>query len=248
MLIARDHFGIKPLYYYKGKNCLLFGSEIKSFIKPPDFKKEVNDKSLKMYLIFQYSVFEETFFKNVYKLKPGHYFKYKSGKLKVSKYFDIIYDKENKPYSEYKKDIKNILANSIKYHQITSDVEVGSYLSGGVDSSYVVSVAKPDKTFSVGFDESGFDETKMAAEFSDLMNVKNYSKYISKEDFFNSLPKVQYYTDEPHANLSTVPLLFLSELASELVAAKKELFNLRFQNATNQLDNTARIKEVRNYI
>ena len=76
------------------------------------------------------------------------------------------------------KEIKDILANSIKYHQITSDVEVGSYLSGGVDSSYVVSVAKPDKTFSVGFDEAGFDETKMAQEFSELMKVKNYSKYI----------------------------------------------------------------------
>ena len=195
----------------------MFGSEIKGLIPHPNFVKEVNDKSLKMYLIFQYSVFEETFFKNVYKLKPGHYFKYKDGTLEIKQYFDIIYDKVNKPYDEYKKDIKNVLASSIKYHQITSDVEVGSYLSGGVDSSYVVSVAKPDKTFSVGFDEAGFDETKMAKEFSDLMNVKNYSRYISKHDFFESLPKVEYYTDEPHANLSTVPLLFLSELARKQV-------------------------------
>ncbi|MBQ8219382.1 MAG: asparagine synthase (glutamine-hydrolyzing) [Bacilli bacterium] len=210
---CRDHFGIKPFYYYHKDNEFMFSSEIKGMIPHPNFIKEVNDKSLKMYLIFQYSVFEETFFKNVYKLKPGHYFKYQDNKLEIHKYFDIIYDKENKPYNEYKKEIKDILANSIKYHQITSDVEVGSYLSGGVDSSYVVSIAKPDKTFSVGFDEAGFDETKMAKEFSDIMNVKNYSKYISKEDFFKSLPKVQYYTDEPHANLSTVPLFFLSELA-----------------------------------
>lgn len=214
---CRDHFGIKPFYYYKTDQEFMFSSEIKGMIPHPNFKKEVNDKSLKMYLIFQYSVFEETFFKNVYKLKPGHYFKYKDHNLEIKPYFNILYDKVNKPYDEYKKEIKDILSNSIKYHQITSDVEVGSYLSGGVDSSYVVSVAKPDKTFSVGFDESGFDETKMAKEFSDLMNVKNYSKYISKEDFFNSLPKVQYYTDEPHANLSTVPLLFLSELASKEV-------------------------------
>ena len=78
-------------------------------------------------------------------------------------------------------------------------------------------MAKPDKTFSVGFDVAGFDETKMAKDFSDLMHVKNYSKYISKEEFFESLPKVEYYTDEPHANLSTVPLLFLSELARKQV-------------------------------
>ena len=214
---CRDHFGIKPFYYYKNKDEFMFSSEIKGMIPHPNFIKEVNDKSLKMYLIFQYSVFEETFFKNVYKLKPGHYFKYQNGSLEIKEYFNIIYEKENKPYKEYKKEIKDILADSIKYHQITSDVEVGSYLSGGVDSSYVVSVAKPDKTFSVGFDVAGFDETKMAADFSKLMHVKNYSKYISKEEFFNILPKVEYYTDEPHANLSTVPLLFLSELASKQV-------------------------------
>lgn len=214
---CRDHFGIKPFYYYKNGKEFMFSSEIKGMIPHPDFKKEVNDKALKMYLIFQYSVFEETFFKNVYKLKPGHYFKYQNGVLTIEKYFDILYEKENKSYETYKKEIKDVLASSIKYHQITSDVEVGSYLSGGVDSSYVVSVAKPDKTFSVGFDESGFDETKMAQEFSDLMGVKNYSRYISKEDFFKSLPKVEYYTDEPHANLSTVPLLFLSELARKQV-------------------------------
>lgn len=214
---CRDHFGIKPFYYYKKDNDFMFGSEIKSMIVNPNFVKEVNDKSLKMYLIFQYSVFEETFFKNVYKLKPGHYFKYKNNKLEISEYFEIEYKKEKKSYDEYCKDIKDVLANSIKYHQITSDVEVGSYLSGGVDSSYVVSVAKPDKTFSVGFDEAGFDETKLAGDFSKLMGVKNYSKYISKKDFFDSLLKVEYYTDEPHANLSTVPLLFLSELASKQV-------------------------------
>ena len=214
---CRDHFGIKPFYYYKKDEQFMFGSEIKGLIPHPDFKKEVNDKALKMYLIFQYSVFEETFFKNVFKLKPGHYFKYKNGSLEIKQYFEIKYNKKQKTYEEYKREIKDILANSIKYHQLTSDVEVGSYLSGGVDSSYVVSVAKPDKTFSVGFDESGFDETKMAKEFSELMGVKNYSKYISKKDFFESLPTVQYYTDEPHANLSTVPLLFLSELAREQV-------------------------------
>lgn len=214
---ARDYFGIKPLYYYKTKEEFMFSSEIKAFLGHPDFKKEVNPKALKMYLIFQYSVFEETFFKNVFKLNPGSYFIFKDGKMKIDKYFDIDFSKENKPFEALKKELNEVLEESIKYHQITSDVEVGSYLSGGVDSSYVVSVAKPDKTFSVGFKENGFDETTYAKDLSDLLGVKNYQNHISKEDFFKVLPTVQYHTDEPHANLSTVPLFFLSKLARKQV-------------------------------
>lgn len=214
---CRDHFGIKPFYYYQTDDEFMFASEIKAMLPHPNFKKELNDKALKMYLIFQYSVFDETFFKNVYRLNPGHYFKYHDGKLTVKKYFDIEYHKEKKSYEEYRQEIKDILSNSVKCHQVNSDVEVGAYLSGGVDSSYVVGISKPDKTFSVGFDEAGFDETELAQDFSKLMGIKNYRRYISKEDFFNALPKVEYHTDEPHANLSTVPLLFLSGLASEQI-------------------------------
>ena len=101
---VRDHFGIKPFYYYKTDKEFIFASEIKAMLKHPNFKKEVNKKSLKMYLIFQYSVFEETFFKNVYKLKPGHYFKYKDGKMKIEKYFQISYKKSNKPYEISRRD------------------------------------------------------------------------------------------------------------------------------------------------
>lgn len=214
---ARDHFGIKPFYYYKNDGNFMFGSEIKSFLEHPDFKKEVNTSALKMYLIFQYSVHEETFFKNVFKLKPGHFFKYKNGKLTIKEYFNVNYEKTNKPYDVYKKELTSVLEDSIHYHQMTSDVEVGSYLSGGVDSSYVVSVAKPDKTFSVGFDLPGFDETMLAKDLSDMLRIKNYQKKITSEEFFDVLPTIMYHTDEPHANLSTVPLYFLSGLAHEKV-------------------------------
>lgn len=214
---ARDHFGIKPFYYYKNDGNFMFGSEIKSFLEHPDFKKEVNTSALKMYLIFQYSVHEETFFKNVFKLKPGHFFKYKNGKLTIKEYFNVNYEKTNKPYETYKKELTSVLEDSIHYHQMTSDVEVGSYLSGGVDSSYVVSVAKPDKTFSVGFDLPGFDETMLAKDLSDMLGIKNYQKKITSDEFFDVLPTIMYHTDEPHANLSTVPLYFLSGLAHEKV-------------------------------
>ena len=214
---ARDHFGIKPFYYYKKGEEFFFASEIKAFLEHPKFQKEVNTKALKMFLIFQYSVHEETFFKNVYKLKPGSYFKYKDGKLTIKKYFNVSYTKTSKSYETYKQELKEVLENSIKYHQLTSDVEVGSYLSGGVDSSYVVSVAKPNKTFSVGFDIPGFDETVYAKELSEMLNINNYQKKITSDEFFSYLPTIMYHTDEPHANLSTVPLYFLSKLASEQV-------------------------------
>lgn len=214
---ARDHFGIKPFYYYKDNKSFMFGSEIKSFLEHPNFKKEVNTDALKMFLIFQYSVHEETFFKNVFKLKPGHYFKYKNGKLTIKEYFEVKYEKTNKSYNDYKKELTDVLEDSIKYHQMTSDVEVGSYLSGGVDSSYVVSVAKPDKTFSVGFDMPGFDETMYAKDLSDMLEIKNYQKKITSDEFFDILPTIMYHTDEPHANLSTVPLYFLSGIAHEKV-------------------------------
>lgn len=217
MVGARDMFGIKPFYYYKTEKDFMFASEIKGMLDHPDFVKEVNRKALKMFLVFQYSVFEETFFKNVYKLTPGHYFEYENGNMTVKPYFEINYDKQQKSYEEYKNLIVNALEDSVKYHQITADVEVGSYLSGGVDSSYVVSVAKPDKTFTVGFDVEGFDETELAHDFSSLMGINNYRKYITKEEFFEALPRVQYHTDEPEANLSAVPLLFLSELARQKV-------------------------------
>ena len=216
---ARDYFGIKPFYYYLTEDEFMFGSEIKSFLEHPNFKKEVNTDGLKMFLIFQYGVKKETFFKNVYKLEPGEYFHYKDGKLDIRRYFEISFDKKNnkKSYEEIKSELRTTLEKSVKYHQMTSDVEVGAYLSGGVDSSYVVSKSLPDKTFTVGFSYEGFDETSYAKELSDMLNIKNYRKKISADDFFNALPTIQYHTDEPDANLSTVPLYFLSDLASEHV-------------------------------
>ncbi len=215
---ARDHFGMKPFYYYQKDGNFMFASEIKAMCKHPQFQKEVNTDALKMYLIFQYSVKEETFFKNVFKLLPGHFFHYKDGNLKVAPYFVLDYDKKTKKdYEVMKKELEKVLEDSIYYHQTTSDVEVGAYLSGGVDSSYVVSVSKPDKTFSVGFSYEGFDETDYAKDLSEMLHIKNYREKISPEDFFDALPKIEWHTDEPHANLSTVPLYFLSELTRKEV-------------------------------
>jgi len=209
---ARDHFGIKPFYYTKMNGTFMFASEIKSLLKHPDFKKEMNKDALKPYLTFQCSVLDETFFKGVYRLKPGHYFTYKNEKLEIKKYFSVEFNEIKRSEEEVIDMIDKDVRSSIDYHQV-SDVPVGAFLSGGVDSSYVVSVLKPDKTFSVGFDYEKFNETNYAKELSDMLGIKNKRKLINAEEFFEGVEKVQYYSDEPHANLSSVPLYFLSELA-----------------------------------
>ena len=209
---ARDYFGIKPYYYYYDNELFMVGSEIKSFLSHPNFKKELNKKVLSLYLSYGTNHMEETFFKYTNKLKPGHFFVFKDGKLEIKEYHKLEYNKENNTYEYYEKLVKETLESSIEYHQI-SDVEVGSYLSGGVDSSYVVSIAKPNKTFTVGFPGNGFSEIEYAKSLSDHFNVKHYSKVISGDEFFDILPTVQYHADEPSANVSMVPLYFLSKLA-----------------------------------
>lgn len=213
---ARDHFGIKPYYYALLDGDFLFGSEVKSFLKYPKFKKEVNEKALKHYLVFQYNPLEETFFKGVKKLRPGHYYVYENGKMEIKTYYNLTLDYKDMTFDEAVGKIEKEVEESVKYHKI-SDVEVGSFLSGGVDSSYVVATALPDKTFSVGFDNKGYNETMYAKELSDSLGIKNFAKLITPDEFFEGINKVQYYSDEPHANLSSVPLYFLSKLASEQV-------------------------------
>ena len=218
---ARDHFGIKPYYYALLDGDLLFGSEVKSFLKYPKFKKEVNEKALKHYLVFQYNPLEETFFKGVKKLRPGHYYIYENGKMEIKTYYNLTLDYKDMTFDEAVGKIEKEVEESVKYHKI-SDVEVGSFLSGGVDSSYVVATALPDKTFSVGFDNKGFNETMYAKELSDSLGIKNFAKLITPDEFFEGINKVQYYSDEPHANLSSVPLYFLSKLASVKVVLSGE--------------------------
>lgn len=217
LFAARDFYGIKPFYYAKMGNTFIFGSEIKSFLIHPHFKKQLNSKMLEYYLTFQYSPGNETFFKNVYKLMPGHYLKYKNGKLEVKKYYEIKFKEDKtKTYDEWKKGIKKRLADSIKAHKI-SDVEVGSFLSSGVDSSFIAASSDVDKTFTVGFNNEKYSEISYAKDLSEKINTQNISKVITKEEYFKKLPNIIYYMDEPVADPSAIALYFVTELASENV-------------------------------
>ena len=213
---ARDFFGIKPLYYAQMNGTFMFGSEIKSFLAHPNFKKELNEKVLENYLTFQYSPTEETFFKNVNKLMPAHYFTYKDGKLNIKRYWDVHFNADEKPdLNEWVNRIPDKFHESVEAHKI-ADVEVGSFLSSGVDSSYVAAIADVDKTFTVGFGEDErYNEIGWAKNFSAAIGKENTSKVISPEEYWGSLAKIQYHMDESLADPAAVALYFVCNIASE---------------------------------
>lgn len=216
---ARDMFGIKPFYYTFMGESFIFGSEIKSFLDHPDFKKELNEEALAHYLSFQYSPTEETFFKNVFKLPPAHYFTYKDGEMKKTRYFRPDF-KAQDGVLEYFADLTDkAVRESVKAHKI-ADVEVGSFLSSGIDSSYIAEAAKVDKTFTVGFespDGDRYNEIHFAKKFADTIGVENISKVITPEEYWDAFPEIQYHMDEPLADPAAIALYFVSKLASEHV-------------------------------
>ncbi len=211
---ARDFFGIKPMYYATMDDCFIFGSEIKSFLHHPKFEKSLNTTALENYLTFQYSPTNETFFKNVYKLPPAHYFIFKDNKIITKKYWSIEFKQDNSiSKEEWIEKIDKAFKNSVDAHKI-SDVEVGSFLSSGVDSSYVACVADVDKTFTVGFGNKDYSEIDYAKELSSNINVENISKVITAEEYWSEFPKIQYHMDEPLADPAAVALYFVCNLAS----------------------------------
>ena len=215
---ARDFFGIKPLYYTSMGGAFIFGSEIKSFLHHPLFVKELNTDALESYLTFQYSACEETFFKGVKRLLPAHYFVYKDGIMKTQRYWNVDFLPDEGPgLEDWVNKISDTFKDSVEAHKI-ADVEVGSFLSSGVDSSYVAAVADVDKTFTVGFGEDErYNEIGYAKDFSKYIGKENISKVITPEEYWSEFPKIQYHMDEPLADPAAVALYFVCQLASKYV-------------------------------
>jgi len=214
---ARDYFGIKPFYYANVDGNLVYGSEIKSILEYPNYKKEINETALENYLTFQYSVLPETFFKGIYKLMPSHYFIFKDGKMDIQRYFEPKFEAdETATMEDWVERIDAVMQNSIEAHKV-SDVEVGSFLSSGVDSSYVAASFHGDKTFTVGFDYEKYNEIDYAKALSEKIEIDNYSKLISDEEYWDILPKIQYHMDEPLADPSAIALYFVSQTAAKHV-------------------------------
>ena len=217
LFAARDPFGIKPFYYDAREGRLLFASEIKAFLHHPDFKKEFNESQLTLYLSCQYSPGEDTFFTGVKKLLAGHRLLWKDGELTVERYFEPTFvPNTEKSEAEWVETIDKVMADSVRAHKI-ADVEVGSFLSSGVDSSFVACIAKVDKTFTVGFENRNYDEAEYAKAFSKELGVKHSVYYISPEEYWENLPKIQYHMDEPLADAAAAALFFLNRDAAKQV-------------------------------
>lgn len=218
LFIARDFFGIKPMHYTQIGNDFVYASEIKSILEYPKFEKKFNRKALDSYLSFQYAVPPETFFEGVYCLMPGHYLWYKDGEVETTRYFEARFNPDEGMTEEEAVDrIEKVFENSVNAHKI-ADVEVGCFLSSGVDSSYVSTYFADQKTFTVGFDfGEKYNEISWAKNLSEKIGVEHHTHLISSEEFWDAVPTVQYHMDQPLADPSCIALYFVSRLASHYV-------------------------------
>ncbi len=220
MFGARDIFGIKPFYYYEKDGAFLYGSEIKSFYPHPKFKPVFAEKWLPTYLCFEYIPNEETLFEGVKKLPAGHMFTLDGNGLMTRPYFEIKYHiDDGKSMEEWENLIEETFRGSCRAHRI-ADVEVGCFLSSGVDSSYVTRLLRDDmpvRAFSIGYAEEKYSELSHATELAEKIGVECITRTITAQDFFDAVPKVQYHMDEPLPNPSAVPLYYLTQMASQYV-------------------------------
>ena len=226
LFCARDFFGIKPFYYTVQGGQFIFASEIKSILEHPAYDRELNEQAFAQYLCFQFSALDETFFKGVFKLPPAHFMRVGSrGEVHIERYWipEYVHD-ENRPFAETVDAVDRSIRESVRYHNV-ADVEVGSFLSSGIDSSYLaacLTCENPEiKTFTVGFSEyrGERDEISWARELALILDVENDAHHISEEEFWEAFPTVQWHMDEPSADPSAVALYFVDKLAALKVKA-----------------------------
>lgn len=220
MFCARDAFGIKPFYYQDHGNCLLFSSEIKGLLPHPRFEKKLNESRLATYLCMEYQPDDATLFGGVLKLPAGHWLRWRQGKREVQRWFWPRYTPDNATsLDENAARIDEALRNSVHAHAV-ADVEVGCFLSAGVDSSLVAHEASQfmdARTFSIGYEEERFSELAAAKEFAHTVGLRNRQSLLEANAFFESVPAVQYALDEPLPNPSAIPLYHLCQMAAEEV-------------------------------
>lgn len=232
VFIARDFFGIKPLYYFiENQKIVAFASEIKSFLSIPNFKKVINDNAVLNFLSFQYNPLTETFFKNVYKLPPAHFLKIDltSGAIDIQKYWSFeMHPNSTLGEKETAEKIFDTLEDSVEHHMI-ADVPVGAFLSGGVDSSIIATLmqkvrgenkGKHDsqrkiKTFTVGF--STLTEGLEAKETARVLETDHKEIIVGSEEYFGALRDAVYHMDEPVADPSALGLYFVAREATKSV-------------------------------
>lgn len=221
--LVRDRIGKKPLYYWFENGNLVFASELKPIMVCPGFAKRIQTGVLPRYLYQQYISGPETVFENVYKVAPGERITFVNGKLQKQKYWDLkeVYHqkKENPPksFEEAKAQLKALLETAVAQRMV-ADVPLGTFLSGGYDSSLVTAVAQslsrePVKTFSIGFEEKQYNEAEYAKEVAAYLGCDHTEMYIGEQDMFRLIESIPKYYDEPFADSSQIPSMLVSELA-----------------------------------
>lgn len=226
VFLVRDRLGVKPLYYYHNQGNFIFGSEIKSILKAISQKPDINKQSLWHYLTLRYVPSPETIWENVCKLEPGHYLEYDLTDhiFEILKYWEINFQsKKFIKIRNYEKEFETLFLEAVEKRLLASDVPVGILLSGGLDSSCVAAAAvelghKNFHTFSIGFEDGEqFNELPYAQKMADYIGSKHHQMIMSKTQFINFIDDFVWYTDEPLADLASIPLYFVSKLASQHV-------------------------------
>jgi asparagine synthase (glutamine-hydrolysing) len=221
LVLARDRVGIKPLYYVGTDDSLLFASEIKAFRADPSVQLELNPQAIDTFLTFLYVPGSETLFRNVQKLDPGHYLVMEDGDVKVSRYWDLKFTapKSNGHFRDAVEELKQMLSQTVRDHMI-SDVPVGVLLSGGVDSTALLSFAvhetqKKVSTFTIGFEGQNFaDERPYAKLAAEQFGSEHHEMTITAKDFLEFLPKYVWHMEEPVCEPPAVALYYVTKLAS----------------------------------
>ncbi len=220
LFCARDAFGIKPLYYAVEGGRILFGSEIKGLLAHPNARRSLNERRLAHWLCMEYLPDEETLFEGVRKLPAGHWLRWRNGRAERGRWFVPRFAPDaGRSLEESAEAIEAALRESVAAHAI-ADVDVGCFLSAGVDSSLVAREAArimEARTFTIGWGEGRFSELEAAATFARATGLPNEGRILDAEQFFASVPAVQYAMDEPLPNPSAVPLYHLCAMAAESV-------------------------------
>ncbi|MBO5166209.1 MAG: asparagine synthase (glutamine-hydrolyzing) [Lachnospiraceae bacterium] len=221
--LVRDRIGKKPLYYWSEAGNLVFASEMKPIMACPGFEKKIRTEVISRYLYHQYINAPDTIFENVYKLEPGSVLKFHAGEIKCWKYWDVkeVYHAQKanpvKDYNQAKEELKALLNRSVALRMI-ADVPLGTFLSGGYDSSLMTAIAQsqsdqPVKTYSIGFNEEKYNEAKFAKEVANYLGTNHTEVYIGEKEMFDLVDSIPAYYDEPFADSSQIPSMLVAELA-----------------------------------
>lgn len=220
VFLARDRVGIKPLYYYEDDNTFAFGSELKTMLQIPNIDKTIDLEAVNLYLTYEYIPSPFSVFKKIRKLPPGHFLIYKNGEVQVKKYWDIDCLPAVQSPDEYIEELRATLQDAVKLRLI-SDVPLGAFLSGGIDSSTIVGLManmmdRPVKTFSIGFEDQSYNELNYARTVAKKYNTE-HTEFIIQPDAVDLVDKLVYHLDEPLGDFSIFPTYLVSKMARDYV-------------------------------